>query len=350
MVINCSRTLYDSLFYPVKIPLAEYDPLYSWYGTAFYDDEYDSFVMLVNEATAFPILVSVGNANISGSFLLEAIRSALLEQGYDSDHVERYIKEGQEVTFTSSNNQNLLARVNKLIKATVAPDSDIVTTAKDLRQQAVTYQKKRIVPSLALGEALETESKEIVRPLHMVVPLHVTLRLTPRFKVYRDFLVPPTITFAHLHAMLQIGFGWDDMHLHRFKINKKTYIGRLSDFLGTLSSNETLIDEREIHLYNLSHAIKSFSYLYDFGDNWLHTIRIGKRVLQAEEPTILCTGGEGDTPWEDCGGTYGYENMVDILADPESEQYEEIKDWVGDDDLQRFNKSLINFSLSKLRL
>ena len=50
MLIHCSRKLYDSLAYPVEIPLAEYETLYSWYGTAFYDAEFESYIMQIGRA------------------------------------------------------------------------------------------------------------------------------------------------------------------------------------------------------------------------------------------------------------------------------------------------------------
>ena len=347
MLIHCSRKLYDSLAYPVEIPLAEYETLYSWYGLAFYDDEFESYIMLYNEAHALPIVVQVGESDITGSFLLEAIRLALLDQGYDNDLVEKYIREGQRVTFAPSGNQNSLARANRLIDSAFSLDGDIWKAGKTLSEREVTYKKRRIVPSLAMKEALEAESKEILRSLYMVVPLHVTLRLTSRFKVYRDFLVPITITFAEIHEMLQIGFGWDDMHLHVFKIGRHIRIGKPSNFSEMFESGE-FVDEHIIHLGDLSSGIKSILYLYDFGDGWEHTIRIGKRKLQAEKPLVLCTGGEGDSPWGDCGGPYGYEEMVDILSDPEHEQYETINDWAGERDLQRFKKNQINYMLERL--
>jgi hypothetical protein len=40
--------------------------------------------------------------------------------------------------------------------------------------------------------------------------------------------------------------------------------------------------------------------------------------------------------------------MVDILSDPEHEQYETINDWVGERDLQRFKKNQINYMLERL--
>ncbi len=41
--------------------------------------------------------------------------------------------------------------------------------------------------------------------------------------LWRRFLVRSDSTLADLHWILQIGFGWTDFHLHRFRIWKKSY-------------------------------------------------------------------------------------------------------------------------------
>lgn len=32
-----------------------------------------------------------------------------------------------------------------------------------------------------------------------------------------------------------------------------------------------------------------------------------------------------------CGGPYGYAHLLDVLADPEHDEHEEVLAWVGDD-------------------
>lgn len=36
--------------------------------------------------------------------------------------------------------------------------------------------------------------------------------------VWRRVVIPERITFAELHEIIQILFGWDDAHLHDFQI------------------------------------------------------------------------------------------------------------------------------------
>jgi hypothetical protein len=41
--------------------------------------------------------------------------------------------------------------------------------------------------------------------------------------LWRRFLVRSDSTLADLHWVFQIGFGWTDFHLHRFRLRKKDF-------------------------------------------------------------------------------------------------------------------------------
>src|SRR3990172_1935854 len=42
-----------------------------------------------------------------------------------------------------------------------------------------------------------------------------------------------------------------------------------------------------------------------------------------------CVGGKRACPPEDCGGPYGYQSFLEIIADPEHHDYEQMIDWIG---------------------
>ncbi len=93
------------------------------------------------------------------------------------------------------------------------------------------------------------------------------------------------------------------------------------------------VDEATVHLYEVFGQPKDkLKYTYDFGDHWLHDIVLEK-VKIAEPDTVLpvCLAGRRACPPEDCGGVPGYENVLDVLSNPEDEEYEEMIDWVGGD-------------------
>ena len=73
-------------------------------------------------------------------------------------------------------------------------------------------------------------------------------------------------------------------------------------------------------------------YEYDYGDGWLHVIVVERyQSAREDEPEITCVAGERACPPEDVGGVYGYEDLLMILADPNHEEHERMRNWAGKD-------------------
>jgi hypothetical protein len=164
--------------------------------------------------------------------------------------------------------------------------------------------------------------------------------------IWRRILVPETYTFWGLHVAIQDAIGWTDSHLHEFVIRDpatgaQEEIG-IPDEDGEL---EILPGwQRKIASY-FSKEKPSAMYVYDFGDDWVHTVKLEK-VLPREKGVSypLCVGGEKACPPEDCGGVHGYQQLVEILMDPTHEEYEEMNEWAGKDfDPERFDPKRVVF-------
>jgi hypothetical protein len=115
---------------------------------------------------------------------------------------------------------------------------------------------------------------------------------------------------------------------------------------------ENAEDERKVKLCELAPKVKSkFIYEYDFGDGWEHIIetkKIGPPEEQIKYP--ICLKGKFACPPEDCGGIWGYYEMLEILGDPKHERYEELLDWIGGPfDSEYFNIERINSALANLQ-
>ena len=62
-----------------------------------------------------------------------------------------------------------------------------------------------------------------------------------------------------------------------------------------------------------------FSYTYDFGDSWEHSILVEK--ILPKEPKVsypLCIKAKRACPPEDCGGAWGYMEFLSAMQESES--------------------------------
>ncbi len=162
-------------------------------------------------------------------------------------------------------------------------------------------------------------------------------------KIWRRILVPSDIFLSDFHKIIQTTMGWTNSHLHQF-IKDRTFYARkiLDDVLwGEMDS----IDYSKIRIYDLLKKEKDkIIYEYDFGDGWEHDIILEKIETNVRDKYIpTCLDGKNNCPPEDCGGIWGYSDMLEILKHPEHEEYEEYIEWLGEEfDPKYFDKVEIN--------
>lgn len=173
------------------------------------------------------------------------------------------------------------------------------------------------------------------------------LRVEPA--VWRRVLVPRDIILDDLHLVIQRVMGWDNDHMHEFLIGRKRYGMMIPDDFGF---SDSTVDESIVRLNGVAKPKAKFQYLYDFGDNWAHEIVIEREIKsESNERLVSCTAGENACPPEDCGGVYGYENMLKILADDQDDEYSDIKEWLGDDfDPTQFDLKSANQAVAEMRV
>ena len=85
-----------------------------------------------------------------------------------------------------------------------------------------------------------------------------------------------------------------------------------------------------------------FDYEYDFGDGWEHEI-LFEGCLQAEKGTRypLCLEGQRACPPEDVGGSYGYQEYLEALANPKHERHKEFMEWSGRFNPEKFDAKVV---------
>jgi hypothetical protein len=155
-----------------------------------------------------------------------------------------------------------------------------------------------------------------------VLQLHIGLAES-KPPIWRRVQVPASLTLRRLHAVVQAAMGWTDSHLHMFTHGDNRY--------GEAEPELMLTDDTTTTLRELALAEgETLSYEYDFGDGWEHVIQIEK-VLDAD-PGLrypVCLGGAGACPPEDCGGVWGYQDLLATLADPRHDEHEHLRGWLG---------------------
>jgi hypothetical protein len=81
---------------------------------------------------------------------------------------------------------------------------------------------------------------------------------------------------------------------------------------------------------SLSKVGNTVTYEYDFGDGWMHHLElvdISTHPIDEVLPQII--GGENACPPEDCGGTYGYKELMEVLLNPKHPEHRSTRKWVG---------------------
>ncbi|MCR5143875.1 MAG: plasmid pRiA4b ORF-3 family protein [Lachnospiraceae bacterium] len=170
--------------------------------------------------------------------------------------------------------------------------------------------------------------------------------------VWRRVIVPEGISFSQLTMVIHEVMGWSGYHLSEYLFNNLRIILREEDdfsdfgmgFFGyqELNASNFLIDE-------MFDEVKSFTYTYDFGDDWRHQIQIEKVIEDYEYTFPMVVKYKGEIPPEDCGGPWGYEHLLEVLEDPKNEEYEDLKKWYDLQKAEDFDLKRVNDELSKMK-
>ena len=157
--------------------------------------------------------------------------------------------------------------------------------------------------------------------------------------VWRRVLVPANTTFSMFHHIIQEAMGWYDIHKYSFspsgygsipQIEKKNEEDEILSFGNSDEKKESATKLK------LSDVFKSkgqtFTYIYDFGDDWKHKITLEEIDKKNISPLAKLIAGKGTCPPEDCGGALGYEHFKEVVADKNHPEYKNMKEWLFSED------------------
>ena len=187
-------------------------------------------------------------------------------------------------------------------------------------------------PAQPPAPAKKTTSKKASERRYL--ELEITLRYTDP-KVWRRIQLPETATFAALHDAIQTSFGWEDCHLWEFRETGRrgAAICTGTDPFGYSHSVDD--DAPNASALRLSAWFRAkgdkCDYIYDFGDGWVHQIKLRKIITSQERFKRRLIAGQLQGPPEDCGGPPGYERCCEVVLsgeDPWGEDVEDLLEWL----------------------
>lgn len=179
----------------------------------------------------------------------------------------------------------------------------------------------------------------------MVFRFKITLEGVKAPQVYRVLDIPASWTFERFNEAIQAAFGWQNCHLWQFADKITGMYGEGSFRIAEPSGYDGEYDAETIDAYTaiLSDFFpmhKKFVYVYDFGDNWRHNIKLVE-VINANNRKAKCVEGRGTCPPEDCGGQGGYEDLKKAFK-KENCQTESYREWLGFEENETWDADYFN--------
>jgi len=146
--------------------------------------------------------------------------------------------------------------------------------------------------------------------------------------ICRTLSISERTSLPQLHRVLQVVFGWYDMHLHMFTVGEVRYAeASEEDDFGLRTRDSATVSLSELSL----EVGSTFAYEYDFGDSWCITLTVEDIAPEIDPkfpPIPLVLEGERAGPPEDCGGAPGYERLLAALRAPETAEGKEMLEWL----------------------
>ena len=158
--------------------------------------------------------------------------------------------------------------------------------------------------------------------------------------IWRRMVMRADLPLQLVSEMFQCVMGWSGAHGHLFQAGGKLY----SD---EVEGSAKMLDETEYELGQLlKEAGEELVYIYDHGDEWRH--RVVLEAIEGAEAsfTARCLIGKRACPPEDVGGVVGYAEFLEVIEDPEHDEWLDKIEWLGCEfDPDSFDARLANLRI-----
>lgn len=302
--------------------------------------------LLVNSRTLLPVFMELAPATTLLERAPAAIEAVLRRHGVDNRFLTAECDAMLEVRIAPTNDRSVLGVMNEfafhgewlfkegqrdLEALSVRMASLIVgklSNGSPDRELAAVAGRADPLANVIQFRSQPSPADPASKPLSAngtVFQLKITLQDT-KPPIWRRVLVDGSATLDHLHDVIQAAFGWWNYHLHEFEVGRTRYgVPDPDEDWG-----EPPRDERRTRLDAIADVGASFRYTYDFGDGWEHRVVVEKALPGGVGTAVpACIDGRRACPPEDCGGTWGYRELLEILADPSHPEHDERTEWLG---------------------
>ena len=347
MQLHITKKLADKLKIKPELKEVE-DELFSWRANYVQENGF-RFLIFMNDATRFSIVLNeakMPKIKKLEPLFKDVLYQTLIEMGMNPDVAEKYLAELGDIAYAKNSDRQRTAQLNKSAEYVWYYLNDLkgdVEISIPINKSYFKYGLDQFGNSQQLFfEMLEKRYGLNIRRFR-AFDLTVTLDLAGEDAV-RKLRVPANMTFQKFHRALQNAFGWRDYHLYQFSFgapwNGNPYAPSDVKLVPFEEDLEFSPEAQLIHGKKLEDFLPRYDkmiYTYDFGDDWQHYIQLDKIIEDCGEELPQLIDGSGDAPPEDVGGIPGYYRFLEVMADPQDENHDDIKKWASSQLWQPFD-------------
>lgn len=275
----------------------------------------------------------------SEALLLKSLKESLISSGYPIEAIEAYMNRQVTVDFGKTSSRAVIGQTTTrthygmLYLEHFNPDT--------IHQSLMGYHANRLLgktqsPNVLMKNLLLRYLPEGYTYKAHVFNIVIDLE---KSEVIRQLVVPSTFRLFHLHEAIQIAFGWNNEHLHLFHDTVKDLFYEVPHPYEPFSDTPCL--DETLHSVELA-LTNDLIYEYDFGDSWMHHITYVKTISSQNEINCECVSYEGDTIPENVGGVLGYLDFLEVISNPNHEDYLMFNNWFNSIAYTPFDLNNIN--------
>lgn len=161
---------------------------------------------------------------------------------------------------------------------------------------------------------------KFIGPMKQEFHIRIKLNNAP-VNIWRELVVPSNITLEMLAYVLIDAMGWRHEHLYQYfgknnicYMNSRELKHRNDSFFAFMSRVQYKNSEKTSLEMVLQPKGERLKFEYDFGDSWTHDLWVkgARNYAPNEEPIIKLLKAQGECPPEDCGGVWGYAELLEL--------------------------------------